>query len=100
REVQEHEPVTDAPPLARPEVPPALIGGLSYSALSSYENCGYRFYVERVLGISEPDLAAVGDGDQASPDRELRRRFGPGVAVHALLEWSARNRWREPDADR
>jgi len=86
------------PPLSRPEVPPALIGGLSYSALSSYENCGYRFYVERVLGIGEPDLAAADNGDDPGP--ELRRRFGPGVAVHALLEWSARNRWREPDADR
>ncbi len=30
----------------------------------------------------------------------MRRRFGPGVAVHALLEWSARNRWREPGAER
>src|SRR5262249_33321759 len=30
------------PPLGRPDVPPALIGGLSYSALSGYENCGYR----------------------------------------------------------
>ncbi len=86
------------PPLGRPEVPPALIGGLSYSALSSYENCGYRFYVERVLGIGEPDVAA--DGDETSAAPEVRRRFGPGVAVHALLEWSARNRWREPDAER
>ena len=87
------------PPLARPEVPPALIGGLSYSALSSYENCGYRFYVERVLGIGEPEIASGGDGEE-SAGPELRRRFGPGVAVHALLEWSARNRWREPDARR
>ncbi len=95
------EPSTTAdPPLTRPEVPPALIGGLSYSALSSYENCGYRFYVERVLGIGEPALAADGDGDESSPGPELRRRFGPGVAVHALLEWSARNHWRKPDADR
>ncbi len=87
------------PPLARPEVPPALIGGLSYSALSSYENCGYRFYVERVLGIHQPEVGSEGDGeDSAGPER--RRRFGPGVAVHALLEWSARNRWREPDAPR
>ena len=91
---------TATPPLARPEVPPALIGGLSYSALSGFENCGYRFYVERVLGIGEPELASGGDGDESSPAPELRRRFGPGVAVHALLEWSARNRWREPDADR
>jgi hypothetical protein len=92
------QPVTKAPPLGRPEVPPALIGGLSYSALSSFENCGYRFYVERVLGIGEPEAAVSGDGESATP--EVRRRFGPGVAVHALLEWSARNRWRHPSAER
>jgi ATP-dependent helicase/nuclease subunit A len=85
------------PPLGRPEVPPALIGGLSYSALSAFENCGYRFYVERVLGISEPEIAVNGD-EPASP--EVRRRFGPGLAVHSLLEWSARNGWREPGDER
>jgi ATP-dependent exoDNAse (exonuclease V) beta subunit len=85
----------DDPPLRRPAVPPALIGGLSYSALSVFENCGYRFYVERVLGIAEPDAPANPNGDAPAP--EVRRRFGPGVAVHALLEWSARNRWTEPD---
>jgi ATP-dependent helicase/nuclease subunit A len=86
------------PPLARPDVPPALIGGLSYSALSAFENCGYRFYVERVLGIGEPEMVTVeGDG---RTDPEVRRRFGPGLAVHSLLEWSARNRWREPDDER
>jgi ATP-dependent helicase/nuclease subunit A len=86
------------PPLGRPEVPPALIGGLSYSALSAFENCGYRFYVERVLGIREPEVVSVDDGETAAP--EVRRRFGPGLAVHSLLEWSARNRWREPGGDR
>jgi hypothetical protein len=75
------------------------VGGLSYSALSEFERCGYRFYVERVLGIDEPDAAAGTDGDQA-PGPEARRRFGPGVAVHGLLEWSARHRWREPDSER
>jgi ATP-dependent helicase/nuclease subunit A len=95
------EPTSEAePPLGRPEVPPALIGGLSYSALSAYENCGYRFYVERVLGIGEPGIAAGVDGGESPAAPELRRRFGPGVAVHALLEWSARNRWREPNAER
>ena len=34
------------------------------------------------------------------PAPEVRRRFGPGLAVHSLLEWSARNRWREPDDER
>ena len=86
------------PPLGRPEVAPALIGGLSYSALSAFENCGYRFYVERVLGIGEPDVVAVDGGEEAEP--EVRRRFGPGLAVHTLLEWSARNRWREPSDGR
>jgi ATP-dependent exoDNAse (exonuclease V) beta subunit len=93
------EPVEGWPPLGRPEVPPALIGSLSYSALSEFENCGYRFYVERVLGIGEPEMTAE-DENGASPAPEVRRRFGPGVAVHALLEWSARNRWRDPGAER
>jgi ATP-dependent exoDNAse (exonuclease V) beta subunit len=100
REAETAEPSAgDAePPLGRPEVPPALIGGVSYSALSSFENCGYRFYVERVLGIGEPEVVAVdGDGETAP---EVRRRFGPGLAVHSLLEWSARNRWREPTEER
>jgi ATP-dependent helicase/nuclease subunit A len=88
------------PPLGRPETPPALIGGLSYSALSEFKNCGYRFYVQRVLGIAEPETAGAGrDGsEEASP--EAKRRFGPGVAVHALLEWSARNGWRDPGEER
>jgi RecB family exonuclease len=86
-----------APPLGRPDVPPALIGGLSYSALSAFENCGYRFYVERVLGIGEPEVVAV-DGNGRDP--EVRRRFGPGLAVHSLLEWSARSRWRQPNEER
>ncbi len=95
------EPMAADPPLGRPEVPPALIGGLSYSALSTFENCGYRFYVERVLGIGDPEVAADSEGDGASPaGPEVRRRFGPGLAVHALLEWSARHRWREPSGER
>jgi ATP-dependent helicase/nuclease subunit A len=93
------QPATAAePPLGRPVVPPALIGSLSYSALSAFENCGYRFYVERVLGIAEPDLVSVDGEEGVAP--EIRRRFGPGLAVHSLLEWSARNRWREPAGDR
>jgi ATP-dependent helicase/nuclease subunit A len=84
----------------RPRRPPALIGALSYSALSDFKNCGYRFYVERVLGIAEPEAPAGGtdEGDGATP--EMRRRFGPGLAAHALLEWSARSGWRDPGAER
>ncbi len=99
-EAEAPAPTGSEPPLGRPEVRPALVGGLSYSALSDFENCGYRFYVERVLGIAEPEpgAATAGEGEQAPP--EVRRRFGPGVAVHAMLEWSARNGWREPDPER
>jgi len=88
------------PPLGRPETPPALIGGLSYSALSDFKNCGYRFYVERVLGIAEPEGPGEGAEDGAGAAPEVRRRFGPGIAVHALLEWSARHGWRDPGTDR
>ncbi|MBA2546394.1 MAG: UvrD-helicase domain-containing protein, partial [Solirubrobacterales bacterium] len=37
------EPAPDAssPPLGRPDPPPALAGGLSYSALSGFERCGF-----------------------------------------------------------
>ncbi|MGZ5375414.1 MAG: UvrD-helicase domain-containing protein, partial [Solirubrobacterales bacterium] len=90
------------PPLGRPQTPPALLGSLSYSALSQFKRCGYRFYVERVLGIAEPERTEAdpggGEGDDAPV--EPRRRFGPGVAVHALLEWSARNGWRDPGPER
>ena len=93
-----------APPLGRPPAPPALAGGLSYSALSGFERCGYRFYAERVLGIAGPEEIAVapasGSGDEEGVPADARHRYGPGVAVHALLEWSARNRWREPGAER
>jgi hypothetical protein len=91
------------PPLGRPRVAHAPAGALSYSALSDYEACGYRFYAERVLGIASGDAAMASDptaGEEAHADPEARRRYGPGLAVHALLEWSSEHRWAEPDAER
>jgi ATP-dependent exoDNAse (exonuclease V) beta subunit len=91
------------PPLRRPAAAPALTGSLSYSALSGFERCGYRFYTERVLGISAPEepVAAErpGEGDEQAALTDARHRFGPGVAVHSLLEWSARHSWRQPSPD-
>jgi ATP-dependent helicase/nuclease subunit A len=99
-ETEEPEPRVSDPPLARPEVQPALVGGLSYSALSEYKRCGYRFYVERVLGIGEPEHP-FGEGTEGNGGtRAARRRYGPGVAVHSLLEWGARNAWRDPGPER
>jgi hypothetical protein len=79
---------------------------LSYSALALYEHCGYRFYVERVLGARQSLVAATG-GDE--PDEEPDEMVDPGIgrgralgignAVHAALEWSARRAWRPPDSE-
>jgi ATP-dependent exoDNAse (exonuclease V) beta subunit len=65
---------------------------LSYSALSAFERCGYRFYVERVLGLP----ARRRNGKGAATREE---RFGFGSAVHALLEWSAARGWTAPGED-
>ncbi len=56
-----------------PEPPPVV--PLSYSALAAYDRCGYRFYLERVLGLP------TGAGRIAS-EGALER----GILVHELLE--------------
>jgi ATP-dependent helicase/nuclease subunit A len=86
------------PPLeTRPALP---VGRLSYSALESYGRCGYRFYLERVLGLrdwSVPQLPAtpVPAADEPPPDEpppavETRPAALPlllrGSVVHQLLE--------------
>jgi ATP-dependent exoDNAse (exonuclease V) beta subunit len=89
--------------------PPAAAGAghLSYSALASYAGCGYRFYVERVLGLGTPLEPAAADGE-AEPDLQLHGdelldpRLGPrqrslaiGNSVHAILEAVVRRAWDE-----
>jgi ATP-dependent exoDNAse (exonuclease V) beta subunit len=98
-----------SPPLLDPSPGPVPIGHLSYSALSMYEGCGYRFYVERVLGAREA-LATTDDeaADEApEPPTELVEpgvdrglALGIGNAVHAALEWSARHDWEPPSGER
>ncbi len=99
---------SEPPPLLDPSPGPVPIGHLSYSALSQYEGCGYRFYVERVLGARE-SLATSDDAAAEQPpepptelvepvvDRGLA--LGIGNAVHAALEWSARREWEAPSGD-
>jgi ATP-dependent helicase/nuclease subunit A len=65
----------------------APVGRLSYSALGEYERCGYRFYVERVLGL--PPAVARGIGrDEATRGDQAASLSGTdrGVIVHGLLE--------------
>ena len=81
-------------------------GHLSYSALASYADCGYRFYVERILGLgsstesADTDREPPADDDQ-EPDELIDPGLGPrerslaiGSSVHALLEAAARRDWR------
>jgi ATP-dependent helicase/nuclease subunit A len=57
------------------------ISTLSYSSLTELERCGYRYYLERTLGLGE-DRAAARSGP-AEDGLEARAR---GTLVHRLLE--------------
>jgi ATP-dependent helicase/nuclease subunit A len=58
---------------------------LSYSALEAYRRCGYRFYLERVLGLPRSET-----GRPPSPEAEREADGLPkllrGSLVHKLLE--------------
>ncbi len=75
--------ISDAPRLPDlvplPEPPENRVRTLSYSALSLYERCSYRFYAERIVGLRETKPArGVGEGGLAATEI--------GDAVHVLLE--------------
>ena len=65
-----------------PEDPPQDPKMLSYTALSELERCGYRYYLERVLGLAEKH-AAVRAEERGKDGLEARVR---GTVVHRLLE--------------
>lgn len=68
-------------PAAPPPAPPtALVGRLSYSALAEYARCGYRFYLQRALGLPTREPSGGPGHDVAAP--ALLR----GTVVHELLE--------------
>ncbi len=73
-----HRRGTGAAPVKQPEGAPAT---LSYSSLSELERCGYRYYLERVLGLGEDRSAVRGGGHGAPLDARAR-----GTLVHTLLE--------------
>jgi ATP-dependent exoDNAse (exonuclease V) beta subunit len=57
---------------------------LSYSSLTRYAQCPYRFHLERGLGLGEQEPPAhLRDADAAAPALDLRVR---GTLVHELLE--------------
>jgi ATP-dependent helicase/nuclease subunit A len=75
--------------------PPAIPNRqLSYSTISAYEDCGYRFQLERVFGLGGRENGGrVGAEGPLSAREEGTIR---GRIVHALLEWSHAHGWREP----
>jgi ATP-dependent exoDNAse (exonuclease V) beta subunit len=103
-----HRPPPDQPALPDRQSPEA-VGHLSYSALADYSRCGYRFYVERVIGLRSPaslersrerDLAddpvtpGLASDELVDPALGARERsVAIGSAAHAALERSARRAW-------
>ena len=90
------------PPLIERRPPSVPSRPLSYTAIAAYEECAYRFYMERVLGLGGgersssriPGGMAFADAQEVPSARE--ERAAQGAAVHALLEWSQANGWAEP----
>ena len=58
------------------------VRSLSYTSLATYQRCGYRFYVERVLGVPGPRESTGGGAASRGTLTPAER----GSAVHALLE--------------
>ncbi len=68
----EHGPIRSESGRAYAPDPPSL----SYTTLSEYERCRYRYYLQRVLGLSDVEPAG-GEGEGGA---------ARGVVIHALLE--------------
>ena len=95
------------PPLVERRPPIVPSRPLSYTAISAYEECPYRFYMERVLGLGDSvrRLSLIGrqttngEADDAASPGGREERSAQGAAVHALLEWSEANGWAEPSEE-
>jgi ATP-dependent exoDNAse (exonuclease V) beta subunit len=105
------------PPLVERRPPIVPSRPLSYTAISAYEECPYRFYLERVLGVAGAPRSPARDrgrplvpigpqktttwgaADVEGTPSAREERTARGAAVHALLEWSQANAWREPSEE-
>ncbi|MGC1165195.1 MAG: PD-(D/E)XK nuclease family protein, partial [Solirubrobacterales bacterium] len=109
RDAAADRPLGEGPPplvARRPPIVPSR--PLSYTAISAYEECPYRFYMERVLGLEgserttsrTPGTSAFeSSGDVGGAPSAREERTAQGAAVHALLEWSQANGWSEPSEE-
>jgi ATP-dependent exoDNAse (exonuclease V) beta subunit len=96
------------PPLVERRPPIVPSRPLSYTAISAYEECAYRFYMERVLGLpTRVRTSSRSAGESAESTHEgsvmtpggREERSARGATVHALLEWSQANGWAEPTGE-
>ena len=83
------------PPLVERRPPIVPSRPLSYTAISAYGECAYRFYMERVLGLAPSEARPGNEGEPSAREERTAR----GAAVHALLEWSQANGWAEPSEE-
>jgi ATP-dependent helicase/nuclease subunit A len=87
-------PAPTASPMPDPGFRPA-IPTLSYTALSTYEQCGYRFYVQRVLGLADaptpaptpqaPTAPPAPAPEPPAPTRPTLSGADRGTLIHQLL---------------
>ncbi len=85
----EDSPVPVAPlkEFERFEAAPALpVGRLSYSGLARYRACGYRFYLERVIGLRELERLPGEEAQAELPGSDELSPLLRGTVVHELLE--------------
>jgi ATP-dependent exoDNAse (exonuclease V) beta subunit len=95
REASERPLDEGPPPLVERDPPVVPSRPLSYTAISAYKECAYRFYMERVLGLARTEHRPEVEGEASAREERTAR----GAAVHALLEWSEANGWAEPSEE-
>jgi ATP-dependent helicase/nuclease subunit A len=69
---------------ASPSVP--LPRALSYTALAEYSRCGYRYYVQRVLGLPPVEVPGAPSDLSAGAGASALSGVERGTILHALLE--------------
>ena len=87
-------PAPQLPPLAEIPAPPLYkVRSLSYTALSDFKRCSYRFYAQRVVGMRPTDDSGRIPGSTGLAATEI------GDAVHRLLELVDLAAPRPPDLE-
>jgi ATP-dependent exoDNAse (exonuclease V) beta subunit len=82
----------ELPPLVAPPEPPLhRLRRLSFTALSTFEQCSYKYYARYGIGMRERPVAGAGEGGLAATEI--------GTIVHALLEQIDLRAPRAPDLE-